>query len=122
MAKVFINHTNHPSTKWPEQERREAEAYGDIVDIPFPAIGADWDEQWVWSLAEENCRLLLAKEPAAVLCQGEFCYTYRLVQLLQENGIKALAATSERVAHVEVAEDGTSTTVSRFEFVRFRAY
>ena len=47
----FINHTNHPSSRWEEGQRQAAEAYGTIVDLPFPRIPADWDAQAVHRLA-----------------------------------------------------------------------
>ena len=35
----FINHTNHPSSRWEEGQRQAAEAYGTIVDLPSPPTG-----------------------------------------------------------------------------------
>ena len=57
----FINHTNHPSARWEEAQRCAAEAYGVIADIPFPQIPADWDEDAVRRLAEENAREILRR-------------------------------------------------------------
>ncbi len=38
MANTFINLTNHPSTKWGADQLAAAKKYGNIVDIPFPAV------------------------------------------------------------------------------------
>lgn len=118
----FINHTNHPSARWEEGQREEAEAYGTIVDLPFPRIPADWDTQAVRCLAEENAREILAQRPAAVLVQGEFTYSFALVCLLKEAGITVLSACSERHVSERTDENGKIVHESRFSFCRFRAY
>lgn len=38
---MFINHTNHKSTDWSTEQIAATRAYGAIVDMPFPNIGAD---------------------------------------------------------------------------------
>lgn len=118
----FINHTNHPSAQWEEAQLRAAEAYGIISDIPFPQIPADWDEDAVRRLAAENARTILAHRPAAVLVQGEFTYTYALINLLKAADIPVLSACSERHVSERVNEAGEIVRESRFAFCRFRAY
>lgn len=118
----LINHTNHPSERWEEAQRRAAEEYGTIMDIPFPQIPADWDENAVRRLAEENARVILARSPAAVLVQGEFTYTYALINLLKAADIPVLSACSERHVSERVNEAGETVRESRFAFCRFRAY
>ena len=118
----FINHTNHPSARWEEAQRCAAEAYGVIADIPFPQIPADWDENAVRRLAEENARVILARSPAAVLVQGEFTYTYALINLLKAADIPGLSACSERHVSERVNEAGETVHESRFAVCRFRAY
>lgn len=119
---TFINHTNHPSARWGTAQRTAAEAYGEIVDVPFPNIPPSWSEEEVAVLAAQNVDVLIAHHPAAVLVQGEPTYACALVERLQAAGIPALAACSERIAREEVAPDGTARKVSVFQFVRFRAY
>ena len=118
----FINHTNHPSSRWEEGQRQAAEAYGTIVDLSFPRIPADWDAQAVHRLAEENAREILARKPMAVLVQGEFTYTFALVCLLKDAGIAVLSACSERLVRERTDENGEIVRESRFVFRRFRAY
>ena len=119
---AFINHTNHPSSRWEEGQRHAAEVYGTIVDLPFPAIPAEWDEQAVRRLAEENAYEILAQRPAAVLVQGEFTYSFALVCLLKDAGIAVLSACSERLVNERVDENGETIRESRFVFRRFRSY
>ena len=119
---TFINHTNHPSSRWEEGQRQAAETYGTIIDLPFPRIPADWDAQAVHHLAEENAREILARKPMAVLVQGEFTYTFALVCLLKDAEIAVLSACSERLVNERVDENGETIRESRFLFRRFRAY
>ena len=119
---MLINHTNHASAKWASSQVEAARAWGEIEDVPFPDIGADWDEARVAKLAEENAARIIEKKPRAVLCQGEFTYVYHFVNLLRAVGIPVLAATSRREV-VEVQEaDGSARKLSRFVFTRFRQY
>lgn len=118
---IFINHSNHPSADWSQKQQDAALAYGTIVDLPFPELHADYTEQQISEAVQESLHKIVALAPAAVLCQGEFTYTYGLVRLLKEKGIKVLAACSERMAH-EKWNDGVSCKVSYFKFVRFREY
>lgn len=119
---MFINHTNHHSSQWTKVQSDAAHAWGEIEDLPFPDIGADWGEERVAQLAEENAAKIIKKEPRAVLCQGEFTYVYHLVHLLRAAGVTVLAATSRREAVEERAEDGSMQKISRFLFIRFREY
>ncbi len=118
----FINHTNHPSNGWEEKQLEAAEAYGAVEELPFPLIDPQLEREEVHALAEENLKEILALHPVAVLCQGDFSYTYAMVSLLKEHGIPALAATSERIVEMVKGADGIPKRVSVFHFVRFREY
>lgn len=122
MQPIFINHTNHVSEKWSATQRHAAEAYGTIVDVPFPNIPPQWNEAEVQRMARSCADTILAMNPAAVLCQGEFTYVYALIQLLRQQHILVLAACSERVSEEYIGEDGISHRISRFQFVQFRQY
>lgn len=122
MKKNFVNHTNHPSERWSAEQRTAAQVYGEILDIPFPAVDAEATPAQVVALAEENLEKILALKPAAVLCQGEFNYTFALVERLKNFGVTTLAATSERATVDEILPDGSTRQVSTFRFVQFREY
>lgn len=114
----FVNFSNHPHEKWGKEQLSAAKEYGEVVSIPFPAVSPSASEQDIESLAREKVREILDKEPAAVLCQGEFTLVFRVVSLLKQHGIKVVAACTERVA--TELEDGTK--MSKFSFVQFREY
>ena len=122
MEKIFINHTNHPAAHWNEEQILEARVYGEILDIPFPAISAEATAKEVRELAGANAEKILELKPAAVLCQGEFNYTFAMVERLKSLGVKVLAATSERMTVGEILSDGSTRQISTFRFVQFREY
>lgn len=117
MRSLFINFTNHPSDKWGLKQRKEAEKYGEIIDIPFPAISALAKEKDIQNLAEKYVDLISRFEPRAVLCQGEFCLAYQVISGLKKRGIVVLAACSERY----IKEISNKKEVS-FVFEQFRMY
>lgn len=117
MRKFFVNFTNHSSDIWEENQRKAAQEYGEIVDLPFPAVHPDAKEQDIAALGEEYCRKILEWKPAAVLCQGEFSLTFFVVARLREKGVKVLTACSER----RTVQNGNVKS-SIFEFAGFREY
>lgn len=119
---VFVNHTNHASENWDREQRQAAEAYGAIFDLPFPDISPTASRSYVADLAKRQAEKILALRPAAVLCQGEFTYTYALTKLLAERRVPVLAATSRRVSQETLSPDGARRKVSLFRFVQFRQY
>ena len=122
MRKIFINHTNHPSTRWSDEQLSAAQAYGEIFDMVFPAVNPSATAEEVRELAQRNAEKILEPEPAAVLCQGEFNYTFALVEQLKSSGVKVVASTSERIVISEILPDGSSRQISTFRFVQFREY
>ena len=122
MKKIFVNHTNHPSTRWSNEQTDAAKIFGEIVDVPFPNVEAEADTEEIRKLVRANAEKILELEPAAVLCQGEFNYTFAMVERLKNFGVTVVAATSERVAHSEILPDGSTRQVSTFNFVQFREY
>ena len=122
MNKVFVNHTNHPSAKWSDEQKNAAETFGKIVDMPFPEVPPNIDTAAVHELVLNKLQDILKLNPAAVLCQGEFNYTVAMAEELKKRGIPVMAATSERVVSEVTEADGSTKRVSVFNFVRFREY
>ena len=120
--KYFINHTNHPSGRWSAEQIAAAKVFGEILDLQFPAVNPYASTEEVRELVSLNLQKILELEPAAVLCQGEFNYTFEMTARLKSFGVKVLAATSERVSIEEIQPDGSTRQISNFRFVKFREY
>ena len=122
MGKVFVNLSNHASVNWQKEQREAAEKYGEIVDVPFPYVSSLFSEADIDAIGKETVKKITEMDPTAVMCQGEFTLTYRIVTELLKKGIPCVAACTERIAREIVSEDGTILKTSEFRFVRFRNY
>ncbi len=122
---MLINLTNHPSTKWPADQKKAADVFGEVVDFAFPYVSSDLDGQSVDSLRDETLGRvmpMIRTSGDAVLVQGEYVLTYRLVNALKEKSVKVLSATSERVTDEYINDQGDVVKTARFRFVQFREY
>ena len=115
---TFVNFTNHPAATWSDVQLAAAEKYGEIVELPFPVVHSTSSEKDITALADELADKIMAMDPAAVMCQGEFTLAYAVIRRLRSNGIKVVAACSERM--VEMNEEGKK--VVTFHFEQFREY
>lgn len=119
---MLINLTNHPSSLWCDKQLEAARIYGEIMDMPFPAIDEMADEAYIEALADEYFQkiLELAKDKnVTVHLMGELTFTFALLKRLQEHGIPCVASTSKRIVKEETA--GRKGEVI-FQFERFRRY
>ena len=94
--------------------------YGEIVDLPFPAVAPDGDEDYIAALADKYCSKVLeyAKtQTVTVHLMGEMTLTFALLQRLQIQGVPCVASTTQRET---VEEDGVKKSI--FRFVKFRKY
>ena len=119
---VFINLSNHSSDKWSETQLSAAREYGEVADIPFPIISPSASSAEIDRLVQVYLEKLSGFDIAAVMLQGEFVFTYRLVNALRSKGIRVLSACSERRSAEYIDSDGRTQRVSVFEFVQFREY
>jgi len=117
-----VNFSNHPSTQWAESQLVAARHYGEVRDLPFPAVDPALDENEVLLLAEQCANAILRLDPAAVMCQGEFSLCFMVTQLLQAKGVMVLCACSERKSEEYADDDGSMGKRVSFAFVRFRKY
>lgn len=125
---MFVNVSNHPSDKWSVEQKREAEKYGEIIDVTFPQISAENTSEELNSLVDDFIRNNLAMKTKSVdikdlviMVQGEFVFTFRLVTMLKKLGIKAVSARSERNVK-EINENGVTKKISEFKFAGFMEY
>lgn len=119
---MFINFSNHPSARWNKEQRQAANVFGDIRDIPFPAVSATAATDEIACLAERYVREILCLHPDCVMCQGEFSLTFAVVCRLQIAGIRCVCACSERKVVEKLTPDGVIQKTSVFEFRQFREY
>ena len=122
MSGVFINLSNHPSDRWNAEQLDAAQMYGKVIDMPFPQIPSGMSRDEVIALAEETVLRIMQYDKPVVLVQGEFTFTYNVVQLLLLNHITALAACSDRRVVETVNHDGTTGKQVIFRFAGFRRY
>ena len=119
---MFINLSNHPSNAWSSLQLEEAKQYGDIKDIPFPQVNPYLSDNEINTLVEKYLCDILAYNPKAVMLQGEYIFTYRLINRLKENHIKVVASCSDRRTIEYVDDKGFTERKSEFEFVNFKEY
>ncbi len=121
---MLINLSNHSIKNWSVHQLKKAnDHYSSVIDLPFPVIPPDSDEEFILNLANEyklKCFELLNSsldKNNAVHIMGEMTFCFALVSLLQKENIICVASTTNRNS---IEENGVK--VSRFEFVRFREY
>ena len=118
--KMFVNLSNHNSEKWSAEQLEAAREYGDIMDIQFPNIDPYMSNEEISALAKDYSDQIKALEPNCVMCQGEQCFAYEVTNNLKEEGIKVVAACSERKTVERQLEDGRTEKTAVFEFTQFR--
>lgn len=121
-AMTFVNFSNHPSYMWGSKQFSSGEVYGDIVDLPFPSVPATFNETQISSLAAEYVDKILALDPSAVMCQGEYTLSFAVAKRLTHLGIPVFSACSERGTEDIIREDGSTIRSNVFKFVQFRQY
>ena len=123
MSGTFINLTNHPSSLWSKEQLDMARQYGDIIDMPFPIVDPDAGPAEIDMIADACVEKIRAFEEPTALVQGESTLAFDIVARLNMEGIKTLAACSERQVVESKSEDGTAIRKSViFRFRRFREY
>ena len=110
----LLNVSNHPLSEWGAEQMDEAlRIFGEVVDMPFPAVDPVWDASQIARLADELAVEIRKIAPRAVHLMGEMTLTHALVIRLKEAGIPCVASTSARQV-----VDGRRL----FRFAGFRAY
>ncbi|GHT36954.1 hypothetical protein FACS189435_0940 [Bacteroidia bacterium] len=121
-GKCLINLSNHPSAQWSAEQRAAAEEqFGEVRDLPFPAVDPVGDGEYIQSLCDEyvaKVMLLVEERKPVVHLMGEMTLTFRLVKALQDKGIECVASTSERM----VTETAGGKKEVQFVFTQFRKY
>lgn len=120
----FVNFTNHMSSKWAPSQVAAAKEYGDIIDIPFPAVDPLATKEEISVLAEKSVQDILEQHPTVVMAQGEFTLTFVVVKKLQQKGVKCVVACTRRRTDEEVQQLAAAglTREGMFAFMGFREY
>jgi len=121
---MLLNLSNHPLNTWSNKQVETAEKqYGKIIDIPFPKINPNADENEINDLNEKFLSKIinLLKKSSdtknAVHIMGELNFTFGIVTKLLHSGITCIASTTNR--DTINTENGK---IVNFNFVRFREY
>ncbi len=119
---MLINLSNHPSLKWSKEQTEAANSrFGEIIDLLFPAVSPEGDENYIAALADEYCNKVIelaGGTPVTVHLMGEMTLAFAIVRRLKQSGIPCVASTTQRL--VKEIDDGHKDVV--FRFVRFRNY
>ena len=89
--------------------------------MPFPQISPNASDDELEKLALDYVQRIVSlaeSKDITVHIMGEMTFTFMVVTLLKEMGIKCIASTTERKTTYN--DDGTK--VSEFQFVKFREY
>lgn len=116
--KVFINLTNHPFSKWGDDQKVASEKFGECIDIPFPFIDPYWSKEDVTALAKEYAVRIMEyaeKSVVTVHLMGEFTFCLVLYPILKKRNISCVVSCSERIT-----EEKDGVKISRFRFCQFR--
>ncbi len=119
---MFINFTNHPYNLWSEKEKQAAAVYGKMVEIPFPQIAPDEDEEGLREITKEYGERITALHPDAVMVAGDFTTCFMLVDYLLKANIHVIASCARRDTVETKREDGSLEKKSIFVFEGFRPY
>ena len=119
---MILNITNHSSKYWSSKQKSAAERYGEIKDIPFPKIDPFATGEEVDAIVTEYLQRIMKYDNPVIMVQGEFVFTFRLVERLKKKGFKVIAACSERHVIETTDDKGKNLKQSVFEFVQFREY
>lgn len=118
---LFINLSNHPIATWSEKQLEAAKSYGKIEEMRFPNIDSNADNAAIKDIATDYVEKILELNKqynVTVHVMGEMVFTYLIVNMLKEQGIRCIASTSERC--VTERMDGVKENI--FNFTRFRDY
>ena len=121
MVSLFLNISNHPSSMWNSGQLKAAAMYGEIVDLPFPVVAPDAENQELQTLAQDCVQKILSMgdtQKLTVHIMGEMTFTFMVVTRLKELGIRCVASTTER----KTTYNENGTKLSEFSFVKFREY
>lgn len=118
---MLINLSNHSIKHWSKEQFHAASVYGELVDLPFPAVDPHGDEDYINRLTDEyliHIKSISGNDELVVHLMGEMNFCFALIQKLKAAGILALASCTDR--NTFDLSDGKKEV--HFRFVQFRQY
>lgn len=112
----LVNLSNHNSKNWSNAQK---EGFDEIVDIQFPNINPNADENNVELLVNEYIEKIQATKIENIMLQGEFTFCFLLQNKLRTR-CKFYIPTTERKVVETIDVNGNATKTAIFEFVRWR--
>lgn len=119
---MLINCTNHPYEVWSDAQRKAAEVYGEVVDLPFPHVAPQFTVEELRLLVADYCEKIESQSPAAVIVAGEYTFAFMLIDKLLRDGVRVICTCSRRRTVEIKNDDGTCDKTSVFLFEGFREY
>lgn len=122
---MFINISNHSSSKWSEQQLAAAKKLGgEIADFALPNIPPTASQAEVRRMAKAIAADAIGSVPlgesATAMVAGPLGFCRAAVKVLENAGIPCVEACSERSTSETVLPDGSTRKVTNFHFVQFR--
>lgn len=122
---MFINLSNHNSSKWSAEQLAAAEAIGgEIADFALPNIPPTATSKEVRRMAKAIAADAIGSVPlgesATAMVAGPLGFCRQAVAELENAGIPCVEACSERSTSETVLPDGSTRKVTTFHFVQFR--
>lgn len=120
-SSLLINLSNHPYENWSAEQKEAAKEYGEVRDMPFPAIDPEEDTEQIRERADEYISKIIklnAEYAITVHLMGEMSFVVYTVSRLTERGIRCICSTSER----DTEDLGGGEKKVSFHFKRFRDY
>lgn len=123
---MFINISNHPSSKWGKEQIEKAKEIGngEVIDIPFPNIDPRWSTDEVFAEAVKLLDIVHEKVTEFyklhyIHVMGESGFIWAFINVVQNScrHITCVHSTTERVV-----EEKDGQKISVFRFVQFREY
>jgi hypothetical protein len=100
---MLLNVSNHLLKSWSKKQIETADKlFGRILDVPFPKIPPEADENTISGIAEKYFKICLEKlsdsndRENAVHLMGEFTFVFALAKKLLDYGITVVASTTEK--------------------------
>lgn len=123
----FINLSTHNHRYWGERQIEEALKYGEIIDIFPTEITLDMSNSDIIFQATKTVNRILKKyqsdeNEVSVMIQANYVYSFYVVSLLKEKGIRCLAAHGVRCERDYNPSENITMTEKKFEFVKFIEY